>query len=158
MVMVANRASLGSERIAALRLREPIIVTPGTPLGRVIETMQRERRGAVLVCAGSELKGIFTERHVVTRILGGTFSMSDPIEKYISGEPVFVTPSDKVSKAIDLMAEHGLRHLTVCGEDMAPLGIVSVRNIIDCLAEHYPTEILNQPPRADQSMAAPEGG
>lgn len=156
--MVSGKASLGSERIAGLRLREPITVSPGTPLGRVIEIMQRERRGAVLISAGSTLKGIFTERDVVTKVLSSTAQLSDPIEKYIGSELHCVKPTDKVGKAIDLMAEHGLRHLPVCGEDMMPLGIVSVRNIIECLAEQYPAEILNQPPRADQSLAAPEGG
>lgn len=156
--MVSYKASLDSERIAGLRLSEPIIVSPDTPLSRVIDTMQRQRRGAVLVCVGAVLKGIFTERDLITNILGSTASLTDPIEKFLSSELFFVRPSDKVGRAIDLMAEHGFRHLPVCGEDMKPLGIVSVRNIIDCLAERYPAEIVNQPPRADQTLAAPEGG
>jgi hypothetical protein len=37
-------------------------------------------------------------------------------------------------------------------------GILSVRQIIQCLAEHYPTEVINLPPGAEAHPDAAEGG
>lgn len=152
------KTSLCNERVDQLHLTDPVKVSKSTSLRQVIATMQQARRGAVLVCEDNTLRGLFTERDLVDRVLGEDLNLDDPIDKFLVEEPPVVHLGDHVGEALELMAARGLRHVPVCDDHMQVLGIVSVRNIIDCLAEQYPTEVINQPPRADQSMTAQEGG
>jgi len=153
------KTSLCNERVDQLHLTDPVKVSESTSLREVIVTMQQARRGAVLVCKDNTLRGLFTERDLVERVLGEDVNLDEPISTFLVDTPRTVRPGDHVGEALELMVAHGLRHVPVCDQDMQVLGIVSVRNIIDCLAEQYPTEVINQPPpRADESMTAQEGG
>jgi len=153
------KTSLCNERVDKLHLTDPVKVSETTSLREVIATMQKARRGAVLVCTeDNTLRGLFTERDLVDRILGDDVNLDDPIDTFLVDEPRIVQPDDHVGEALEMMATHGLRHVAVCDQNRKVLGIVSVRNIIDCLAEQYPMEVINQPPRADQSLSAQEGG
>jgi len=152
------KTSLCNERVDQLHLTEPVTVATGTSLRQVIQTMQEKRRGAVLVCSGNTLKGIFSERDLVDRVLGEPVNLDDPIDNFLADNSFAVGPERHVGEVVELMAANSLRHVPVCDAQNQILGIISVRNIIDCLAEQYPAEVINRPPRADQNMAAPEGG
>jgi CBS domain-containing protein len=48
----------------------PLVVESDSSLAVVIEAMQREDRGTVLVVHGGKLVGIFTERDVLMKVAG----------------------------------------------------------------------------------------
>lgn len=151
-------APLCKQSVSNLFVSDPVVVPEHAPVRDVVALMQKKRIGAVLVETGGRLKGVFSERDVVTRVLPDNLSLDTPVREFLRPVPVFVKPSDEVGAAMDLMSEHYLRHLAVVDDDMNILGIISVRNIIDCLAQQFPEAVINQPPRADQIMNAPEGG
>ena len=111
--------------------RKFITVTPDTTVAATAETMRANRVGAVLVMAGDELKGIFTERDALYRVIGeGRTPAETRIAEVMTGELVTVHPDDWIASALRLMRDIGFRHLPVVGEDGAVVGIVSTRDII----------------------------
>ena len=151
-------ATLCTESIARIYVTEPVTVPFDRSIGQVVDLMQRRHAGAVIVVRDQRLVGVFTEHDVVTHLLVNSVSEETPIGQLIARKPIYVLADDDVGKAVGLMAEHCVRHLPVCDQDMNVVGILSVRHLIDCLAEHYPAEVFNRPPRGGLLPSAPEGG
>jgi len=134
------------EKVGDLFTPHPVTVAADMAVRDVISLMQRHQIGAVLLESRGRLAGIFSERDVVNRYLGLDIDPNTPVNTLVSGTDVSVQPTDDLAHAIEVMAQHKLRHLPVCNNFQQIVGILSVRNIIDCLAQHYPTEVINQPP------------
>jgi CBS domain-containing protein len=86
--------------------------------------------GSVIVTSGSKVKGIFTERDLMMRVVG---EKKDPAEvklkDIMSKDFVKVRPTDTTKRCLDLMKEHRCRHLLVYDDDEF-LGIVSLRDLV----------------------------
>ena len=87
---------------------------------------------------GGELAGIFTERDVLYRVAGLIEDLDSlPVESLMTPEPTALKPSDPINRALHLMAIHGFRHVPLVDEDDRPVGIVSLRDIIRFMEEHF---------------------
>ena len=62
-----------------------------------------------------------------------------------------------IREAIDLMQTGRYRNVPVIDGDGRLVGVVRQTDIIKYLAESFPEELLNLPPRPHQRMRAPEG-
>jgi CBS domain-containing protein len=151
-------APLCKQTVGNLFVSSAVTVPENASVREAVALMQARRIGAILVESAGRFKGVFSERDVVTRVLAENLSLETPVRDFLRPVPVFVKTTDEVGRAMDLMSEHYLRHLAVVDDQMKILGIISVRNIVDCLAQQFPEAVINQPPRADQVMSAPEGG
>ena len=149
---------LENDSVSNIFRRDPVKASDQSTLGEIIQIMQDQKVGAVLLESDGKLTGLFTERDLIDHVLGESISLNTPIKDLVSSDPVYLRPTDEVGKAIRIMAAKGLRHLPVCGGEMEIIGILSVRRIIHSLAEHFPAEVINRPPRPGQSMRAAEGG
>jgi CBS domain-containing protein len=56
------------------------------------------------------------------------------------------------------MNERHFRHIPVIDEAGNAHGIVSVKDVINLIAESFPEKVLNLPPRPHQKMESPDGG
>ena len=63
-------------------------------------------------------------------------------------------------KAIQLMTKRGYRQLPIVDDKGELFGVISARDIVVYLAEHFPMEIYNRPPTRDQEQIfdSREGG
>jgi CBS domain-containing protein len=148
------------EPIRALRLRAGRVAVPlGTTIGEAARIMKEHRIGCVLVEEGGKLTGIFTERDILTKLVGTGY---DPAKVQVDGvmtrNPETLTPDDPIAFAIQLMSVGGFRHVPLVDADRHPVGILSVKDIVDYLVEHIPSEILNIPPEPGKHARVPEGG
>jgi CBS domain-containing protein len=73
-------------------------------------------------------------------------------------DPVTLSPDDSIGDAAALMTERHFRHIPIIAGDGTATGIVSIKDIIQLLAESFPEQVLNLPPRPHQRMETPEGG
>ncbi len=149
--------ALRETRIRELPLSPAACVPMGTRVGDVLELMRRQRAHCVLICEKERLRGIFTERDVVMKVLGLPVDLGAPIETFMTPSPVTLHPEDRIWEAMRLMDEGGYRHIPLVVEDDRVAGVISVQDVIDFLAEHFPAEVFNLPPRSDQVFEAPEG-
>jgi CBS domain-containing protein len=157
---VARRVpSLTDERLRVLSRRQPVTVAPGTSLAECLRAIQRTGTGdSVFVCdATGRLVGVLTERDIFARIVGGKIDLTQPVESLMTSEPRTFDLDQTIRDAIDLMQTGRHRNVPVVDDDGRLVGVVRQADIIKYLAESFPEELLNLPPRTNQRMKEPEG-
>ena len=158
---VARRVpALTDERLRVLSRRQPVTVAPGTSLAECVRAIQRTGTGdSVFVCdASGRLVGVLTERDIFARIVVGHVDLSQPVETLMTTEPKTLDLDDTIRDAIVLMQTGRYRNVPMVDDSGHLVGVVRQSDIINYLAESFPEELLNLPPRLHQRMKAPEGG
>lgn len=145
-------------RVQELDLAEPCCVSPSASLEEVYGLLDEKHPGAVVVCEGGSLRGIFTERDVLYRTALEGLAPSTPISEIMTPVPSSLSPADRVADAIGAMTRGGHRHLPLVEDKDRLVGIVSSRDVLRFIAGHFPESTLNLPPRLHQQLSRPEGG
>jgi CBS domain-containing protein len=122
-------------------------LTSGDSLVEAARRMRDADAGDVLVVDDGQLRGIVTDRDIVTgAIADGQDPDSTSLSQVCSSELVTVSPDDDVRRAVELMRERAVRRLPVV-EGGKAVGIVSLG---DLAVERDPDSAL-----AEISAAAP---
>lgn len=112
-------------------------VETGTLITEAAKLMNSLGRGALVVVDKSgKIIGIVTERDIVRAVANGMISghVDDIMTRDIKG----VSEDVDVDYALNVMLEHGFRHLPVLGKDGKVKGIVSIRDLArGIVSEHF---------------------
>lgn len=138
--------NLKIDSVSRLTPNPPLRVSPAQTVAEAVGLMRKERVGCVLVYAGEELMGIFTERDLMRRVLAGGKPLTLPVSECMTPNPVVVRRNESVGAAVRRMEEGGYRHLPVVDEAGRVVGVLSVKRIVHYLVEHFPATIYNLPP------------
>ncbi len=138
--------NLKLDEVARLKPTPPHAVAPDATIGDAVRMMRQRHVGCLLVCEGTHLVGIITERDLLTRVLATGRPLSDTVDKVMTRDPITVLAHDSVRRAMLRMQKGGYRHLPVVNEASVPVGILSIKRVIHYLAEHFPAAVYNQPP------------
>jgi CBS domain-containing protein len=150
---------LAQTPVGQIQTRNALIVEPSTTTFDVIKAMRAGSCGAALITdADGKLAGIFSERDVLVKVGNNGASMDGPVSELMTANPRTTAVTDSVSAALAAMREGDFRHLPIIDEDGAPAGIVSVRDILAWVADHFPKAILNLPPRPRRGNTGMYGG
>jgi len=144
--------------VVALGSSPPVVADASTLLRDVIRQMRDRSSGCALITVEGKLAGIFTERDVVTRVVGVEGALDRPVKGVMTPDPDRVGRQDPIITAVRLMRRRGFRHIPVVDEAGQVVGCVGHEDVVDYLAEVYPAEILNLPPDPDQVVLEREGG
>jgi len=142
------RGALLNDQIAVLGPAEPVCLRETATVQDAIERMLARRQAGVLVVdADGRLAGIFTERDVLTRVVGRG---RDPRQTALGGvmtrDPEALHSRDRVAYAVHSMSVAGYRTVPLVDGDGRPVGVVTVNNVIQWLAGLFPEAVLNLPP------------
>ena len=147
-----------ADKIVTLKLPPAICVASGTSVRQVIETVQRHQVGAVLICEGKRPIGIITERDVLMKIVARDVDYDEPVDRFMTPDPLTLTADDTIGEALALMTHEGIRNIPIVRRDSGEAqAIFRVRDVIQHLAESFPEHVLNLPPRPHQKLPTPEG-
>jgi CBS domain-containing protein len=140
--------------------REPVTVPPGTSLAACIAAIQRTGTGDSVFVVGPDrrLVGILTERDIFGRIVGGDVDLEQPVETMMTTKPHHLHLEETVRDAIGLMQTGRYRNVPLLDDEDHLVGVVRPQDILKYLAEAFPEELLNLPPRPHQRMGRAEGG
>lgn len=133
-----------------------VVVQKGTKISKCIQMMKEKRTGACLVVENEKLCGIFTERDVLKKIHQQKISLSELVENYMTPNPKTLPGNTTLGKAIHDLVQGSFRHLPVVNNENKPIGMIFVRGIVDYIAEHFPNEVYNLPPKI-QTFTNQEG-
>lgn len=140
-------------------LKPPVCVTKVTSLRDAIQRMNNSGVGCVLVEDRGQLCGIFTERDVLTKVVGQSLDLDrEQVQNFMTADPETLSPDDRVSFALNLMTVGGFRHVPLVDDSGRPAGVVSMRNVVDYMVEVFRTEVLNLPPSPRHLAHSREGG
>ena len=135
-----------------------LMALPTTPLQEAVDLMRVEKSGyLVIVDEHSKLVGMFTEREVLMKAMVKGVSWTSPVSQFMRTDLHTLKKSDTVGEALAMMSKFSVRHVALMDEYGQVSGILSIRTIVSFLAELFPKEILNLPPRPQIHETA-EGG
>lgn len=147
-----------NQPLRELPLTPPLFIESGTPVSRAIATMRDEGASCVLIGDPQAVQGIFTERDVLTKCMGEGFDWAQPIDAAVATKaPRMISVDRTLAEALAAFQQHGHRTLPVV-EAGRVLGLVRIGDVLTHLAEAFPEELLNLPPRPHQVMEKQEGG
>jgi CBS domain-containing protein len=155
---MAVKTILTKERIRSLRLSEPARVSPDTSLAETIKAMRLSSIGCAIIGDGRKVVGILTERDVLNTIVGADVDLHLPVREFMTAKPGTLRPEDSLAEAIRFMTVKGYRHIPLVDNEGRDAGVVCAKDLIEYIAEHFPAEVVNLPPRLHQVMRKPEGG
>jgi CBS domain-containing protein len=158
---VATRVpSLVDEKLKVVSRREPVTVRPGTTLTACLQAIQRTGTGdsVFVTTPDGRLAGVLTERDIFARLVGGDVDLSLPVDTLMTTEPRTLHLDQPVRDAIVLMQTGRYRNVPLVDDDGGLVGVVRPVDLLKYLAEAFPEELLNLPPRPHQLMEQAEGG
>lgn len=133
------------QSLGALNPHAPVCVELDASLADVVQAFRNHRMGCVLIKNMSgELAGIFSERDLILKVkIGEASEMQRPMSELMTANPVTATFDTTIAFALNLMAEGGFRHLPIVDEKNAPVGIISVKDVIDRIVASLVQDLLN---------------
>lgn len=158
--VAARVPSLADEKLKALSRRDPLAVRPGTALADCLAMVQHTGVGdSVFVTdKGGKLLGVLTERDIFAKLVRADVDLAQPVETMMVDHPWTLNLEEPVRHAIDLMQTGRYRNVPLVDGDNNLVGVVRPVDVLKFLAEAFPEELLNLPPRPHQRMVAQEGG
>ena len=103
--------------------------------------MRAMRTPGVLVVDAGVLVGIFTEKDFLNRVVAAELLPGETrVGEVMTPSPEVLGPDHSVALAINRMAIGGFRNVPIVDEHGRPLGLLSVRDVVDHLAEIFESE------------------
>lgn len=110
-------------------------LSPDTSVATAARRMAERHVGAMLVCEGGTMQGIFTERDLLERVVAaGRPPETTLLVDVMTPDPASIGRSESLLQAIFAMKERRTRHLLV-KHDGEVVGIVSVRDLFRALVQ-----------------------
>lgn len=142
------RGALLNDTIVTLGPAEPICLPETATVREAVQAMLARRQAGVLVVDGQQrLTGIFTERDVLTRVVGADRDPGrTPLAAVMTPDPEALSARDRVAYAVHSMSVAGYRTIPLVDAERRPIGVVTVNDVIRWLANLFPEAVLNLPP------------
>jgi CBS domain-containing protein len=97
----------------------------------VVRAMSGLHVGAILVLGKGELRGIFSERDLMTRVVASNRDARvTTVAEVMTQDLATVGEEAEIEQAMELMHHHGCRHLPVLREGRV-VGMVSMRDLMN---------------------------
>lgn len=125
-----------------LKTRELVTARPDESVASAVERMVERHVGSVLIVEGKKLRGIFSERDAMTRVLSaGKDPATTPLADVMTAEPKVVRFDAPLAECTALVKRYGVRHVPVVDHDDVPVGIISVRDFLHFVLDELETLI-----------------
>ena len=152
-------ADIAAKQLGDIDRRAPSRVSSTTTVFAVVEELQRNECGAVLVEDDGALVGIFTERDLMTRVDQSAPDWpATPMSAVMTKTPKTIRTDETLEDALNLMLVNVYRHLPMVGPDGATEGMVSILDLLVYVTQFYPDDFANLPVDPDHEASGPWGG
>ncbi len=111
-----------------------LTIEPHNTLRQAAKAMTDRGVGSAVIMTNGKVAGIVTERDLLHAISDGTNLDSTTVDTIMTADPVAGAPGWELSRAVRTMIDGNFRHLLVKEMD-DPIGIVSLRDLLDAMAE-----------------------
>lgn len=147
-----------AQPLSELPLEEPVFVSPADPVRHALSLMREGSRSCVLAVEGDRLAGILTERDILNRCMEDGYDWDQPLSNGVmTSSPRTIGLASSVGDAIATLQQQNYRTLPVTDGGRV-VGLIRLGDILRHLAEAFPEDVLNLPPRPHQVMDKEEGG
>jgi diguanylate cyclase (GGDEF)-like protein len=121
--------------------KDNIDVQSNTSLAEVIDKMDMNEKGVVVILEGKQAMGLLTERDIVKLLYQGA-DMSETVDKF-ARKSVITTAEDRtISYALSLMIENNIRRIVVTSDSENFVGVITQQDLLKFIEEdHYRSTI-----------------
>ena len=117
------------ETVKDIMSKNVVAVLPNDTAEDAARLMSENDIGSVPVIASGQLKGLLTDRDIVTRCISqGKTANATKVSELMTTDVAYVTPDQSVHEAISMMAAERVRRLPVVKEGVVD-GMVSLADI-----------------------------
>lgn len=111
---------------------EVFSIAPDASLSQAAADLDARRVGALVVCEGDRVVGVFSERDLVKAVAtDGAASLPRPVSDYMTRDVVFAEPGETVTLLMGRMTDRRIRHLPVL-TDSRLTGVISIGDLVKC--------------------------
>lgn len=112
-------------------------ITPDVTVAEACHELEQKRVGALVVCDGDRVAGVFSERDVVRAVAAdGAAALTRAVSNYMTAKVIYAEASEQMSALMNRMTDRRIRHLPVL-TDGRLTGVVSIGDVVKCqIAEH----------------------
>ncbi len=150
-------SSTFQQPIKHLKVRKPAILSPAQTVSEAVGIMQKRRFGCVVVAEQEKLVGILTERDVLMKVVGVKGAEKKTVKEVMTPDPEVFESDDSIAFVLNAMHVGGYRHVPVVDERKRPLAVVSIKDIVGFVLDHFPEDVLNLPPKPVRTTDQREG-
>ena len=150
--------SVKAVEVVALGMDPPVVLDGAVPVKDVIQRMREGQTGCALIRDGGKLRGIFTERDVLTKVIGVEGILERPVSDVMTPDPDTVHENDSIRKAVQAMHGGGFRNVPIVDSQGQVVGCVRHKDIVHYLVHHFAQHVLNLPPNPENMPETPDGG
>jgi CBS domain-containing protein len=147
------RGMILSTPISDLTLRDPISVDASASVVDAVNAMNLHHTGCVLAQKGGKLAGILTERDILNKVAFKPNNEAFRVESVMTADPETLEADETIAFALNKMSVGGFRHIPIVDRSGKPVGVLSVRDIVDFLVELFPEGVLNLPSSSQKGIA-----
>ena len=104
-----------------------LIVLNDSNLEDIVKAMKRYDVGMVIINENNKIKGIITDRDIVTKILS---NKDNKIKEYLTTNLVSIDINSDINEAIDLMKKHKIKRLLVKKNNKL-VGVLSLSDLLN---------------------------
>jgi CBS domain-containing protein len=143
-------SALLADTVRLLAPSEPIRCSADTTVHEAITQMAEKRRAAVVIVDGDgRLTGIFTERDLLRRVaVPGRDPQRTRLGEVMTRDPETLGPDALIASAVNRLHDARYRTIPLVDADRRPIGIMTVNDVVQWLAELFPEAVLNLRPGA----------
>ncbi len=149
--------NLRIESVSRLHPQPAHQMSPTQTVAEAVALLREKQVGCLLVCQRDRLVGIFTERDLMRRIVAPGKPLTTPLAECMTPDPTVVGPKESIAAALQRMETGGYRHLPVVDGASRPVGVLSVKQIMHYIVEHFPGTVYNLPPDPNLVQQEREG-
>ncbi len=110
----------------------PVTVSETASILEAAAVMKRRGIGSLIVVDDSgRIAGIVTERDLINSIASGLACRGGRVGDVMTRNVIVARPDEDLASLVEKMREANVRHIPIVDEDGVPVGVVSVRDVID---------------------------
>lgn len=112
-------------------------IAPDLTVTQACAELEQKRVGALVVCDGDKVVGVFSERDVVKALAAdGADALACSVANYMTAKVIYAEPAEEMSVLMTRMTDRRIRHLPVMQADRL-VGVISIGDVVKCqIAEH----------------------
>ncbi len=110
----------------------PTTIDESVSVKEAVSIMKQKNLGCILIVdENGKLVGIISERDILHKVVLEELSVYERVSTIMNIKPKTTTMTSTIIQVINLMVEGGYRHIPLVDKNDIPVGIVSVRSIIN---------------------------
>ncbi len=151
-------ADVFMQPVKILQRNTPISVEEGVSVDHALKIMIGKKIGCMLITQNKKLSGIVTEGDITRRFVPLKRDAAEvKVQEIMSRNLTTLDINDSIAFCLNAMVIGGFRHIPLVNDENIPVGVVSVKDIMNYVVSFFPEEILNLPPKPMHSTFEREG-